>query len=443
MGNYDGYGTAYKIIGSSSVKKCIYQNVLVNKPAADFAFSASAYAAASSVPLTSSDRFFAMNIILIFTDKTEQYNNFMFSPDIRSDIQYTSGIVKANSANKSKTIEKVCFRFVYYNNLNDAYIMKCSLNFDETGTSYTYDSNGNLISAADNAKRNQTYKYDSYSNLTESNFEDNTSYDFTYDTNGKNKHRLLSAKSKKSNITASYTYDAKGNCTGVTVSGATASDGKIVTSNNYGGTNNDMLNSSTDALGNTVSYTHDSKTGLLKTVSDARGYTTSYAYDGKTDALTKVSSGSSSVQYTYNTKRQLTNIQSPSTSYTFAYDEFGNLGSVNAGSNTLVTNNYKALNDEGELKYSGLLQEQTYGNSHKVSYSYDSYDRPSEITYSGGGKTQTYKWDTIPTAESHAIRRTAVQTRRSTIPTTSPADSRRLCARTAASISVRRMTAKT
>ena len=390
---YLNNGYAYKLIGSSSVKKCIYQNVLVNKPAADFAFSASAYAAASSVPLTSSDRFFAMNIILIFTDKTEQYNNFMFSPDIRSDIQYTSGIVKANSANKSKTIEKVCFRFVYYNNLNDAYIMKCSLNFDETGTSYTYDSNGNLISAADNAKRNQTYKYDSYSNLTESNFEDNTSYDFTYDSNGKNKHRLLSAKSKKSNITASYTYDAKGNCTGVTVSGATASDGKIVTSNNYGGTNNDMLNSSTDALGNTVSYTHDSKTGLLKTVSDARGFITSYAYDGKTDALTKVSSGSSSVQYTYNTKRQLTNIQSPSTSYTFAYDEFGNLGSVNAGSNTLVTNNYKALNDEGELKYSGLLQEQTYGNSHKVSYSYDSYDRPSEITYSGGGKTQTYKWD--------------------------------------------------
>ena len=99
------------------------------------------------------------------------------------------------------------------------------------------------------------------------------------------------------------------------------------------------------------------------------------------------------MQYTYNTKRQLTNIQSPSTSYTFAYDEFGNLGSVNAGSNTLVTNNYKALNDEGELKYSGLLRDQTYGNSHKVSYSYDLYDRPSEITYSGGGKTQTYKWD--------------------------------------------------
>ena len=45
------------------------------------------------------------------------------------------------------------------------------------------------------------------------------------------------------------------------------------------------------------------------------------------------------------------------------------------------------------MKYSGLLQEQTYGNSHKVSYSYDSYDRPSENTYSGGGKTQTYKWD--------------------------------------------------
>ncbi len=75
------------------------------------------------------------------------------------------------------------------------------------------------------------------------------------------------------------------------------------------------------------------------------------------------------------------------------FTEFGNLGSVNAGSNTLVTNNYKALNDEGEWEYSGLLQDQTYGNSHKVSYSYDSYDRPSEITYSGGGKTQTYKWD--------------------------------------------------
>ena len=49
---------------------------------------------------------------------------------------------------------------------------------------------------------------------------------------------------------------------------------------------------------------------------------------------------------------------------------------------------------------------------------------------------------TIPTAEFHVIRRTAVQTRRSIIPTTSRADLRRPCARTAASIFSRHTTAR-
>ena len=378
-------GRAYEVHGSSEVNKYVYQDVYVNKPASSLAFSASAYAKASSVPITSDDRFFAMNIVLMFTDNTQQYFNFPFSPDIKGEYQYNTGIIKANASNSSKTIERIRFRFVYYKNLNTAYLTNCTLSFDETGTSYTYDSNGNLISASDNAKRNQTYKYDSYSNLTQADFEDNTSYKFTLDTSGRNKHRLTSAESNKSKIKAEYTYDDKGNCTKVIVTGSDSSDGKIVTSNQYGGTNKNFLTSTTDALGNTVSYEYNNASGTVSSVKDALGNKTSYTYDSNTDALTKASSGSSSVQYTYNNNRQLNSIKSPSSNYTFSYDKFGNLSSVKVGSQTLVTNSRAAAN--------GNLTKQTYGNSHAVSYTYDSYDRPLSVTYSGGGRTQGYKWD--------------------------------------------------
>lgn len=56
---------------------------------------------------------------------------------------------------------------VYRNNANSIDFYRAMLNVDMTGTAYDYDSEGNLISAEDNAIRNQTYSYSDANELLE------------------------------------------------------------------------------------------------------------------------------------------------------------------------------------------------------------------------------------------------------------------------------------
>ena len=92
---------------------------------------------------------------MLFTDNSQQDVNFVFNEDI-SEWQFNTGMIKASSGNANKTLSYIRVRLVYYYNANTAYFDDISLNIDKTGTSYTYDGNGNVVTAADNAKREKT-----------------------------------------------------------------------------------------------------------------------------------------------------------------------------------------------------------------------------------------------------------------------------------------------
>ena len=96
--------------------------------------------------------------------------------------------------------------------------------------------------------------------------------------------------------------------------------------------------------------------------------------------MKKVTSGGSTVEYTYAKNGQLTSIKSPGSSptYNFVYDKWGNNTEVKVGSQTLVTNTYKSNN--------GLLTQQEYGNEFTVGHNYDSLDRETSRSYNGTTK---------------------------------------------------------
>jgi len=130
----------------------------------------------------------------------------------------------------------------------------------------------------------------------------------------------------------------------------------------------------TDSRGNTTTYSYDTTRGLQTGVTDALGNSTTYSYNSLNDRLDSVTSGSSTVQYGYDSNNILQSITSTSgTVYNFAYDGFGNTTNISVGTQSLTTNTYDTV--RGLLKYS------VYGNGQKIGYTYDLLDRVTEKLY--------------------------------------------------------------
>ena len=267
-------------------------------------------------------------------------------------------------------------RCCYYQNANGANFDRIKMNIDECGTSYTYDNDGNLISAKDNAGRHESYNYNNASDMTKLTTADNKAYKFTY--SDTYKHRMLSATSESSGVKNSFTYDASGNLTKTRVD--KSGYAKYIEQGSTYTSDGNYLATSTAANGYSTTYNYNAYKGTLEKVIDANGKTTSYTYDGNTDRMKTVTSSGSTVTYTYKNNGQLTSIQSPGSSptYNFEYDKWGNNTEVKVGSQTLVKNTYKSNN--------GLLTQQEYGNGFKVGHNYDSLDRETSRSYNGATK---------------------------------------------------------
>ena len=267
-------------------------------------------------------------------------------------------------------------RCCYYQNANGVNFDRIKMNIDECGTSYTYDDDGNLISAKDNAGRHESYNYNNASDMTKLTTADNKAYKFTY--SDKYKHRMLSATSESSGVKNSFTYDGSGNLTKTRVD--KSGYAKYIEQSSTYTSNGNYLATSTAANGYSTTYNYNTYKGTLTSVKDANDKTTTYTYDGNTDRMKTVTSGGSTVEYTYEPNGQLTSIKSPGSSptYNFVYDKWGNNTEVKVGSQTLVTNTYKSNN--------GLLTQQKYGNEFTVGHNYDSLDRETSRSYNGTTK---------------------------------------------------------
>ena len=101
----------------------------------------------------------------------------------------------------------------FYNNNNEVYFDDINMYKDVSGNAYTYDTNGNLVSASDLAKQNSKFTYDAANQLMSSTTTNGSKYTYEYDKLYKN--RIL--KGSSYDLTYSLDYDSKGNNTKVTI----------------------------------------------------------------------------------------------------------------------------------------------------------------------------------------------------------------------------------
>lgn len=281
-------------------------------------------------------------------------------------------------------IENELGQDTYDNNANSVWFDECMLTFDETGTAYTYDEDGNVISAADNANRNATYSYSDAKELTGATNSNNESYSYTYSTT--NKHRLVAARSNQLGSGFTYSYDSFGNIIGtkmgtVSTAGNLDTDALYIESgSSYDATGN-YVTAVTDQRGNATTYDINTTSGLTNSITDPSGATTSYTYEDGSWLPLSISSGDSSVSYSYDAYNRLTQIQHNGFTYHFAYDKFGNTSTVKVGDQTLMTNTY----GEGN----GLLLSETYGNGTVYAYTYDEYGRVIKVSINGTDRYAT------------------------------------------------------
>ena len=378
------YGRHFYMKGEGSKDKRLIQKIYINRPASEVFLSISGYAKAESVPIgDSKTRKFALSVGFHFTDGSDSsYQYISFNPDYAAGWQYASGTVGVKDPG-SKTVDYVYLRCCYYQNANGANFDRIKMNIDECGTSYTYDDDGNLISAKDNAGRHESYNYNNASDMTKLTTADNKAYKFTY--SDTYKHRMLSATSESSGVKNSFTYDASGNLTKTRVD--KSGYAKYIEQSAVYTDDDNYLTKSYSDRGYATTYDYNTYKGTLKSVTDANGKETKYTYDANTDRMTSVealdkesAADNSKVTYIYEPNGQLTSIQSPGSSptYNFVYDKWGNNTEVKVGNQTLVTNTYKSNN--------GLLTQQEYGNKFTVGHNYDSLDRETSRSYNGATK---------------------------------------------------------
>ena len=157
---------------------------------------------------------------------------------------------------------------------------------------------------------------------------------------------------------------------------------------------------STDVRGKVTRFFYDTSKARLVAEIAPDGNGTCYTYDAKgnlTLAQPATCSSSTSwsavansaeVSYTYNSLNQLATISNDGTTYTFAYDLFGDTSSIKIGSTTITSQTKNANN--------GKVNKVTYGNGITVNYEYDVLDRVSKITYNSGSTVLTtyiYEYD--------------------------------------------------
>ena len=139
-----------------------------------------------------------------------------------------------------------------------------------------------------------------------------------------------------------------------------------------------------DEAENVTQYEYNENTGDLTKVIDAKNNETNYTYDNlgrvlevKKEASQKEYTNS----YTYENDR-LKTITHNGFTYTFIYDEFGNLKQTKVGEQVLSTKNY-AINN-------GNLTSEEYGNSQTISYGYDRFNRLTKVEGTNGKYEYTY-----------------------------------------------------
>lgn len=253
----------------------------------------------------------------------------------------------------------------------------------ETGaqgtTTNTYDAKGNLLTSTDPAGATTTYEYDTKGNRTKITNAKNQVTIMTYNTAG-----LLASTTDQTGAVTSYAYNAMGNMlTNTDAAGRT-------TTFTYDGMN--RLGSVTDPLGNVTTYAYD-KLGRRVSQTDANGNTTTYKYNYKGQMIEAKDALGNTTTYTYGATgcpscgggvdklTSLTDAKGQATSY--QYDLLGRMTKDTDPLNKTINFAYDAA---------GNPQTKTDADGSTISYSYDALKRLTGKTYPDS-TTESYTYN--------------------------------------------------
>jgi RHS repeat-associated protein len=317
-------------------------------------------------------------------------------------------------------------------------------------TSYTYDSEGDLLSKTDPLGRMTSYTYNSFGEVTsETNplgVTTTNAYDpdgnllstatpvcsvppcasgsptatTTYTYGDSSEPGEVTAMTDPDGNTTAYAYDSYGDQTSVTdpngkttnyayniIGEKTSSKDALGQTTKYtydalgdlltvtdplgGKTTNtydadQSLISTIDPDGNKTTYTYDLDNELTKTT-EANGVSTSKSYDSDGNVVSTTNADGNSTTYTYNRLRQLATVTNPlGETTTFTYDLDGDRTSLTDPEESTTTYTYDADNELTSVSYSD-------GTTPDVNYTYDADGQRLSMT-DGTGAT-TYNYDSL------------------------------------------------
>jgi|HubBroStandDraft_6_1064221.scaffolds.fasta_scaffold02149_4 RHS repeat-associated protein len=252
---------------------------------------------------------------------------------------------------------------------------------DELGnvTSYTYDSNQNMLSKsvqANSGLATTSYTYNSFGEpLTITDPLGNTTTN-TYDAHG----NLLTviAPAPNGNTAASVTqfaYNSLGELTQIT--------DPLGRPTKLTYTSAGLISTITDPQQNVTTYQYDTF-GNRTSIKDAMNNTTTFAYDSGNRLLTITYPGSTTMSFTYDYRgRRITMTDQNNKTTTYAYDGADRLTSVKDPDTNVTYYNYDTENN--------LLSIED-ANTHTTSFTYDAFGRVTKTTFPSN-YFETYAYD--------------------------------------------------
>ena len=241
--------------------------------------------------------------------------------------------------------------------------------FASAATSYTYDSNGNVLTSTDPTGRTTKFTYDPvFSRVTSITDGLGKTSLFQYDARG----NLITSRDANGN-SSSYQYDSTG-----------------------------LLTQSTDALNRTTKFAYDS-VGSLIALTDPVGNSSFFAYDGVSRMTQTTDALGRKTYFAYDALSRLsTQTDAKGGTTTRTYDQNGNILSIKDARGNTNAFTYDSMNrlvsrtdplgksDTRAWDTNGNLVQYVDRRGRASSFAYDNLNRLVKETYSDATVTRTY-----------------------------------------------------